>query len=589
MTHSPSAYPVAPPHLVLGISDSHDSGAVLLRDGVLVAAINEERLSRKKMDSGFPHRSIKAVLACAGVRAGEVDAVAMAGATRLGDMPINNDFSFPDGSVSGAQTLAEALDRIPVVSSLMRLDLAIDSYRSIMPTFSRKRLSQVQQILSDHGLRADVSSAVSTHDHHACHVASAYFASGYEDCLILSNDGFGDGLSSLVSVGKGGTLTHLVRTSFFDSLGVYYNYATLLCGFPRSHHAGKTTGLAAFGDSTKTRAIFARLITWDERRERYINHGPIFRNAIARLRAELAGFSREDIAAGAQAHLEDVLVEQARYFLRKTGMTKLVLVGGVHANVKANQRIGALNGIEALSIFPNMGDGGLAAGAAWLHWAKDGIPAMPPRLPHAYLGPSIEREDALAALEQAGLTYETPADIADCIAEALQNGKVVARAAGAMEYGPRALGNRSILYAASDGAVNSWLNARLQRTEFMPFAPVCRAEDAEHNFKGMDAKIAYPLEFMTLTCDVTDACAHDYPAITHVDGTARPQIIYRDKNPDYHDILTAYARRTGKTVLVNTSYNMHEEPIVCSAEEAIRTFQASGIDMLVLGPFVIRT
>lgn len=574
------------PRLILGLSDSHDAGAALLRDGVLIAAANEERFTRKKMQWGYPARSIEAVLDCAGVKASEIDAIAIAGSTKLGAVPINNDFSQENGEVTTAQKLVEALDRLPLLPHLMRSDASVAAYRYLMPLLAGGRNATIMASMREIGARSEVAQRLKTHDHHACHAASAWYGSGLTECLILSNDGFGDGLSSLVATGHNGRMEVISKTSFFDSLGVFYNYATLLCGFPKSHHAGKTTGLAAFGDARKTREIFAALCPWVEASERHVNRGPVFRNMIARLEKELSGFSREDIAAGVQAHVEDVLVAQAQYFLRKTGLRDIALAGGVHANVKANQRIAAIEGLRTLSVFPNMGDGGLAAGAAWLCWNEAGG-AVPAPMQHAYLGPDISEQAAQRALKVMDRPHERPISMPEAIAEALANGKIVARAAGAMEYGPRALGNRSILYAATDRSVNSWLNAQLKRTEFMPFAPVCRAENAERHFKNLNPGIDQAASFMTITCEVTEECARLYPAITHVDGTARPQIIRREINPEYWDILAAYEAKTGLQVLVNTSFNMHEEPIICTAEEAIRSFETSAIDCLALGPYLL--
>jgi carbamoyltransferase len=237
-----------------------------------------------------------------------------------------------------------------------------------------------------------------------------------------------------------------------------------------------------------------------------------------------------------------------------------------------------------------MGDGGLAAGAAWLAWAASptgNVTSIPARLEHVYLGPDIDERHAGDAFHKQGLTPYRPDNMADAVAQRLAVNKIVARAAGAMEYGPRALGNRSILYSATDASVNKWLNKQLRRTEFMPFAPVCQDVDATQFFKNLGPTTAYSAEFMTVTYDVTSRCAAEAPAVVHIDGTARPQIVRRNVNADYYDILTQYKCRTGQSLLVNTSFNMHEEPIVCTATEAITAFFESDVDSLVLGPFML--
>jgi carbamoyltransferase len=577
------------PRIILGMSASHDTGAVVLRDGRLVAAINEERLTRVKQAVGAPLQSVPAVLECAGVAASEVDAVALSGRITIGDMPANNDLTLEDGSVSLGQRAAEMMDAFPGGAAVMRSQIAIAAYRALLPHVPQARVAQVRELLQRQGVRSEVAAGLRRFDHHDAHIASAYYASGEADCLIVSNDAFGDGLCCKVAIGRAGRFTVISQNSFPHSLGCYYSYATALCGFQKAHHAGKTTGLAAFGDAGKTIGVFRGLFGWDERRGQYVNHGPIFGRALRRMKVELAGVAREHVAAGIQQHMQDVLVAMIRHFIARTGLRRIVLVGGIHANVRMNQAIAEIEGVERVFVYPNMGDGGLAAGSAWIAWAnaQNGAVAMPPRMAHAYLGSDISAQAAAESLRAAGLPVQSPTNMALAVAQRLAAKKIVARASGAMEFGPRALGNRSILYDASDPHVNKWLNDQLKRTEFMPFAPVCRDVDANAFFKNMGPATAHTAEFMTITYDTTERCRQEAPAVVHVDGTARPQIIRREINPEYYDILTEYNRLTGRSILVNTSFNMHEEPIVCTADEAVEAFFASGIDSLVVGPYLV--
>lgn len=577
------------PRVVLGMSVSHDTGAVILRDGEMVAAINEERLTRVKQAVGAPLQSVPAILKQTGISASEIDAVALTGRIALGDMPVNSDWTFEDGSISSAQRIAEALDALPGGPAIMRSALAVGAYRVLMPHVPQPRLAEVHQLLRRLGFRSDVAGRLQRFDHHDAHLASAYYASGESDCLVVSNDAFGDGLCCKVAVGRGGRLTVISQNSFPNSLGCYYSYATSLCGFRKAHHAGKTTGLAAFGDPDRTLGVFQRLLSWDARRGQYVNQGPIFGRALRLMKDELAGVSREDIAAGIQRHTQDVLVAQVRHFMAVTGLRKVVLVGGLHANVRANQCIAEIENLERLFVYPNMGDGGLAAGAAWMAWAgaQTGVIDMPPRVRHVYLGSDISEDDAAAALHAANLPVERPENLAGAIAERLAANKIVARASGPMEFGPRALGNRSILYGANDRSVNKWLNDQLKRTEFMPFAPVCRDVDVDAFFNNVTPVTSHTAEFMTITYDATERCKQEAPATVHVDGTARPQIVRREINPEYYDILTEYNRLTGLSILVNTSFNMHEEPIIRTASEAVAAFFESHIDSLAVGPFLV--
>jgi carbamoyltransferase len=572
--------------LILGISDSHDSGAALIRGGRILAAVNEERFNRKKMAGGIPLRCLEEIWQIAGVTPAEVTRVGLAGTATLGTPPLNNDFSDDSGGISPGQKIAEFVDRAPGGDYLLANPAANAAYRGIMTMAGSGRIDRIRAYLKEVG----VSAGLAAYDHHECHVASAYFTSGEPASLIISNDGFGDAQCCKVAISDGGNgrLRIISSNSFFNSLGVYYNYVTHYCGFMKSHHAGKTTGLAAFGDPDRTLAIFQSMIEWNPGRGIYVNHGKLFRNCLNEIRDRLAGVSREDAAAGIQKHFENILTAMVSHYVAQTGRRKVALTGGIHANVKVNQRIAELPEVERVFVFPNMGDGGLALGAAYLAQAAT-YPdeTRPSPLNDVYLGPSYTEPSIAACLRDTGAAFTKPGNLAACVAQQLQNDRIVARCDGRMEYGPRALGNRSILYTATNPDVNKWLNHQLKRTEFMPFAPVVRAADASEFFARCDERTAPSAEFMTITYDVTGRCKREAPAVVHVDGTARPQVLRREVNPGYHDILDEYHKLTGLSVLVNTSFNIHEEPIVCTPRDALKAFHESNLDALVLGPFLV--
>jgi len=271
-------------------------------------------------------------------------------------------------------------------------------------------------------------------------------------------------------------------------------------------------------------------------------------------------------------------------YLRKTGLRNLVLSGGVVANVKLNQRLRELVGVEGIFIHPNMGDGGCGTGAALIEWG--GTPESISRLNDVYLGPEFSSDLIAEALKRAQLPASEVRPIAPAIAKLLSEGKVVARFDGRMEYGPRALGNRSILYHAKEPAVNQWLNQRLGRTEFMPFAPATLFEQRADCYERTSGA-EYAAQFMTLTFDCTAAMKRDCPAAVHVDGTARPQLVSRESSPGFHEILTEYHRLTGIPSVINTSFNMHEEPIVCTPDDAVRAFLQGNLDYLAIGDFLV--
>jgi carbamoyltransferase len=306
-----------------------------------------------------------------------------------------------------------------------------------------------------------------------------------------------------------------------------------------------------------------------------------------RMKAALAGVPREDIAATAQRRLTEVVVDLVRAAIRTTGRRRLAVAGGVFANVRMNQAIAELPEVESLFVCPVMGDEGLGVGAALLAAGRK-FGARPSLVPGLYLGPNYSEDEMRRALETHGLTAERLDDaaLAEAAAERIVDGKVVAIARGRMELGPRALGHRTILYRTSEPAVNQWLNQRLHRTEFMPFAPVTLDEFGDACYVGLD-KARASAAYMTVTFDCTDVMREQSPAVVHLDGTARPQLITEATDSFYYAVLKHCHARTGVPSLVNTSFNMHEEPIVASPDDACRAFVQGHLDTLVLGPFLV--
>ena len=354
---------------------------------------------------------------------------------------------------------------------------------------------------------------------------------------------------------------------------------TSALGYHPDRHAGKIVGLAAYGDP----AILDEVVS-----HRFHNEGGGFRidqNLNPFFARHLAvNFPMVDVAAAWQFVLEKVAVRIVEHWAGVLGCSNVVLSGGVTANVKMNQRIHEAEGIEGIFIYPNMGDGGCGSGIA-MHQSWPG--GEPTPFETAYQGPEFTEDECLAAIKAAGLEAERPDHMAAEVASLIHNGSVVARFDGRMEYGPRALGNRSILYHGREPEVNHWLNQRLGRTEFMPFAPVTLFEERHkcyRNLKGAE----HTAEFMTITFDCTDFMKESCPAAVHVDGTARPQLIRREKNPVYYDIVAEYQKLSGIPCLINTSFNMHEEPIVCTPEDVVRAFLDGRLDVLSMGPFLIR-
>ncbi len=574
--------------IVLGVNCSHDAGAALIQDGSVVAAINEERLNRKKAYGGFPVLSIPQVLEVAGVSGKDIDAVAVSNIIHLAHPPVRNDFRREDGSNLLLNTI-EYLDKVGLIYPFFGTGAGVELYRFFFSHWGHSYLPKLKRLLLEYGINA----AVECVDHHLAHAASVAFCSGWERSLVVSNDGFGDGYCNRTYIQDGLSLKEIGRIPMYHSLGVFYNFITLICGFPKYYHVGKTTGLAAIGNVDKTIGIFRDEFGYDRNSMKYINKGKIFGNEIARLKKKLAGVSREDIAAGVQQHLEDVMLEFFAELLKEQKERRIGLAGGIHGNVKLNQRIASLAGVEEVIVHPNMSDGGLAVGAALQVWAQEqlkrGNNKPPKRLRDVYLGPDFDDKDVEKAIQENPGDYKATKgeNRAFEIAKRLADNKVLAFVDGRMEYGPRALCHRTIMYPATDRTVNNWLNKQLARTEFMPFAPVVQYENASDLFKNFNQKTAYTAEFMTITYDVTDKFKRCAPAAVHVDGTARPQVLRKEINSKAYDILSEYKKLTGNPVLINTSFNMHEEPIVCTPSDAIRCFMKGHIDCLAIGSYVL--
>jgi carbamoyltransferase len=571
--------------IVLGISDHFTSGATLLKDGRIVAAINEERLARMKMVMGFPRQSIHAVLEIAGVKPEEVDRVAVA--SKWGHhLPEYVDFSsgvfgVDEGGVKSlffevGSRLSGLRSRFPFLESLY--------YQMRQPVYWQRRRAIRKLMKQEFGIGAPVEFTW----HHFAHAACAYYGSGFDDALVVTLDGSGDGHSSHVYEVEEGRWKFLHAVPSFDGVGNYYGYVTQISGFKAGKHEGKITGLAAHGQPSYEQ-ILNRYICYGDGSMK--NVGNAFRErALNMLQASLPpDFSREDLAASIQKVTEDIATRYVAYWAEKTGKRKVALAGGVVANVKINQRIHELPEVDEIFVYPAMSDEGLSAGAALLEAAKFEpllLKGGESCMDTVYQGPGFSDEEIEQALLEAGLPVSKFAEPEAEIARLIAEGTVVARFNGRMEYGPRALGNRSILYRPDDPSVNDWLNERLQRTEFMPFAPSTLYEDASECFENIEGA-ENTARFMTITFDCTDEMSRQAPGVVHIDGTARPQLVSEEDNPSYYRIIREFKALTGISSIVNTSFNIHEEPIVCTPQDAIRAFQVGNLDALAIGSFVV--
>ena len=444
-------------------------------------------------------------------------------------------------------------------------------------------------------------------EHHEAHAACAHRTGAASETVVITADGVGDELSLTIGRGRDGLIERHHVGFYPHSFGQFYTACTQLLGFKGGRHEGKITGLAGFGRANPDlvskvestifrdpkgfrlnkgfyaegfpRLAFSDLGKLSEGRNSLLSID--YRNYKPPLKRLLRDYPREDVAWAFQHLLERECVRVVRAHIPE-GNVHLALAGGVFANVKLNMALSQQLAPESIYIYPNMGDGGLSVGAALTVTGGSPRPVS-----HMFLGTEYDDTEIDAALASSpGIFHAKPDNLAEVVAMALADQKIVARFDGKMEFGPRALGNRSILYHAGDRSVNSWLNQQLNRTEFMPFAPMCIYEDGREYFQLNQGELR-ACEFMTLVVPCTEKMQELCPAAVHVDGTARPQLVRQDTAPGMYAILQEYKRLTGCSVVINTSFNMHEEPIIRTPDEAIRSFLLSRLDLLVLGPYIV--
>ena len=570
---------------ILGLNVYHgDASAALVVDGALVAAAEEERFTRLKHVAGFPAQSAAWCLAEAGVAPGDLDHVA------VGRDPRANL------GAKAQQTLRRIRNPAYVVARLRNMAKVRDVRDDLV------RALGVQEDV----LRAKFHNV----EHHQAHAASAFFVSPFDEAAILTLDGFGDFASALLAVGRGNRFEVLDRVVFPHSLGLFYTAITQWLGFPKYGDEGKVMGLAPYGDSSVHRDRMRDLVRLEglfELNLDYFTHhsrgvdmtwaagvptlGPVYSQRVEEAfgpprepRGELTKH-HEDVAGALQAVLEDAYLHVVRVAAARTGQTHLCLAGGVALNAVANGRIRLETPFDGVYIQPAAGDNGIAIGAAYhlLHQLFG-----EPRsfvMEHAYTGPEYSNDECGAALRAAGLESQLLDDdeLFPHVAQRIADGDVVGWFQGRMEFGPRALGNRSIVADPRRHDMKDVLNARIkQREPFRPFAPSILAERAGEWYEQ-----DYPSPYMILVYKTRLEKRELIPAVNHVDDTGRLQTVERHVNPRYYRLIEEFDRITGVPIVLNTSFN-ENEPIVMTPSHAIETFTKTKMDTLVLGNHVVR-
>lgn len=577
--------------LTLAISTTHETGAAILEGDTVRAAVSEERIDRVKFSTQYPPvGSITSVFKVSGVDPKKIDRIVVAGLPSRKLLPKTIKGQWRDFTeFHGFNDYFPHFNKVLYRTFYFYRSLG---YRAVQKYFQKT-----------YGTKPELNFV----EHHLCHASSAYRTAPFDDALIVTADGVGDEVSLTISEGHNGRITRLMEILYPHSFGQFYTACTQVLGFKGGRHEGKITGLSGFGKPNaelyeKVKGTIRKSgpdFTLDKRfySEGFIRGFSIkklrdgenlfealqYRNYKNPLKRLLDGYAREDVAAVFQKLLEEEMIAVVRPYAESTALKNLALAGGIFANVKLNDVLFRALDMQQLYIFPHMGDGGLSIGAG-----LELLQARPKPFDSVYWGPSFtetELEEALKKGATEGLHYRREENIEKIIATQLAENKVIARFNGAMEFGPRALCNRSIMYPASDPSANKWLNDRLHRTEFMPFAPVALEGKADLFFKDM-AGTEHACKFMTTILQCTDFAKERCPAVVHVDGTARPQLVSESINPSAAAILGYYEEITGVPLLVNTSFNMHEEPIVCTPEDAVRAYLNSRLDFLAIGPFL---
>ncbi|WP_298427777.1 carbamoyltransferase [uncultured Kordia sp.] len=548
---------------IIGISAFyHDASCCILQDGKLIAAAEEERFTRIKFDPSIPKKALNYCLQEAGITLNDIDCIAF--------------YEDPRKKISRQ-----------IWSGLIKND------STLKDTNFNKVADEIRDVLGYEGKIIYV-------DHHASHAASAYYFSGFNDAALLTVDGVGEWATTTYGTGKGNDIELFEEVHFPHSIGLLYSTITSYLGFLVNNGEYKVMGLAPYGEAIYVDKI-RELIELHENGQFKLNMKyfdfvkgnrmytdllpELFGSAPRERESEMEQFHM-DVAKSLQVVLEETLIEKANYLYEKTGADNLCMAGGVALNCVANGKILKHTKFKKLFVQPSSNDAGGALGAAALaHLQLTGKRPINEQIPHVYLGPSYTAEEIKQTLGATNIYYQNligdQKNLMKEVAARLSEGKVIGWFQGRMEFGPRALGARSIIADPRNSEMKDRINAMVKKREgFRPFAPAALHEKAAEHFD-----IDHESPFMLETCQVISKLA--LPAITHVDGSARLQTVTKEANGRFYELLKAFDEITDCPILLNTSFNVRGEPIVCTPEDAIRCFVDTDIDCLVLGDFII--
>ena len=585
--------------IILGIHDGHNASASLIVDGKLICAIGEERLSRDKHQYGYPAKAIETVLKFGNISPSDIDRVAMATPTlppayfytqRNSTFSINDywkeqrEYWYPklfenkDPKYLDIFSHKVNKDNFPYDESLIKDEKDHEG----MIQARLKHLTETLNISKE---------IVSVHDHHESHAYYGYISSPYrnDNSLVYTMDGGGDNANGTVSIGEAGEPLNEISRSSNCNIGRMYRYATLLLGMRPADHEYKLMGLAAYNSEKYGKNaydVYAETLQVDGLGFKYKNQ---IKDHFWYFKEKLEGQRFDAVAYGIQKRCEVLLTEWISNGIKETGIGNIVMSGGVAQNIKANKLIAELDGVNQVFIPPGPGDESISIGAAFLELVKNGMQVSDINSPSdGYFGPSHSEDSVKQAIDKHAkpdwnVRKVKPSDVAELIAD----GDVVSRfGLESMEFGARALGNRSIIADPRRPDVIHHINKLVKMRDFwMPFAPSILAErenDYMINPKGIDGR------FMAVGFDSTDLAKEHLPAGLHpFDRSARPQIVHKEDNPSYHALIKAFEDLTGVGALMNTSFNIHGEPIVGTPDDAFDTFARCGLHHLLIGEWLI--
>jgi len=587
---------------IIGINLGHDSSASLVgEEGNVIFAIEEERLNRSKGYRGIPAKALSSIGKEISIQDMDIERVVI-GTTNQPNQSfadelstrLNNDFL--SGNENGSE---QYFNRIGPGNRLKRNN-------SLSPQLEIEAL--ILEVLAQGGIDKSFlgSNSFEWIKHHDAHLGCGIsMAKVDEPTLLLSMDGDGDGESGAVALLHKGTISQRETISgSLDSLGHLYSCVTQAYGFKASRHEGKITGLAAFGKYSEAVEILSSAIQIESGK---ISLRTLKKNALAKIvrRLKTVGIARNvytdmmeivyeaekvtnafpDLAFAIQFVIEDAIREITAYWMNKFECENLVLTGGVFSNVKLNQKLAELSCVDDIRIFPNMGDGGLSCGGVWSSMLKRGMPIEAP-FSNVFLGNNTKQDEITypRGIEKIELSDR---DKVDCAVQTILSGGYCGIHLGRMEFGPRALGHRSIVFDPRYRELGNELNRRLKRTEFMPFAPAILDHCLDDWMEPLPS-CTNAFEFMTITCKVKQERQSMIEAVVHEDGTARPQIVTRRSNQFLYELLNRFNECSGIPILVNTSFNIHEEPINYKIEDSLKSLQMGIVDIIVTDTGILK-